>query len=60
MIEPTTGADAGITLYWGQIVLSAELTKALVPGIHGHEMRYERRSGQIEQWFSCELGICLE
>ena len=60
VIEPATGAGDASAVHWCQVILSAELTQALVPGIHGHEMGYERRSCYIEQRFACELGICLE
>jgi hypothetical protein len=37
VIAPAARTGNTIFVHWGQVVYSAELTMALVPGIHGHK-----------------------
>ena len=60
VIEPAAGTFDAHAVHRGQIVLSAVLAKTLMPSIHGHQMRYKRRAGDIEQQFVCTQAICLE
>ena len=45
VIEPAAGTGDAVIVHRGQVSHSAELTKAFIPSIHGHEMGYEHRSG---------------
>lgn len=60
VIEQTTGADRAVALGWSGKIHPAGFTRALMPGIHGHELRYKSNAGQVELWICNQLAVGLE